>query len=90
MLCRSLAHCIRPLTARTCATGYVTVFLVALATDRAFLLHQPNDTHTRWEDIYDEKHISWRAEHLLNYEVEKKRDDFHHLDLWCAALFSRR
>ncbi len=68
----------------TCATGYITVFLVALVTDRAFLLHQPNGTHTRWEDIYEEKHISWRADKHMDYEAEKTHDDFHHFDFWCA------
>ena len=80
-----LGVCIWALTALTCAAGYVTVFLVALATDRAFLLHQPDDIHSRWQDIYEEAHISWRAEKYLDLDAERTRDDFIHLDLWCAA-----
>ena len=83
------ACCIWLLTTLICGAGYITVFLVALATDRAFLLHQPNDTRSRWEDIYEEKHISWRAEKPLDYAAEKTRDDFYHLDLWCAASLDR-
>ena len=78
--------CSLQLISRPCLlTGYITVFLVALVTDRAFLLHQPDDEHSRWEDIYAESHIAWRTEQHLNYSAEQTRDDFVHLDLWCAA-----
>ena len=69
-----------------CDAGYITVFLVALVTDRAFLLHQPADVHARWEDIYEQKHIAWLAEPHLDYDKEQTRDDFVRLDSWCAFL----
>ena len=72
-------------TACFSVAGYITVFLVALVTDRAFLLHQPDKVHARWEDIYEDKHISWRAEQHLNFSLDQTRDDYVHLDLWCAA-----
>ena len=61
------------------------VFLVALVTDRAFLLHQPDGLCARWEDMFEEKHVAWRAERHLNFCEEQTRDDLVYLDLWCVC-----
>ena len=74
-------HLQRPLA------GYVTVFLLALVTDRAFLLHQPRDVRARWETIYEpRRHVAWQAERYLDYDVERNRSDFCLLDLWCDSV----
>ena len=70
----------------TCAAGYITVFLVALATDRAFLLHQPDNVRSRWVDMYYERHISWLSDPHMDVDAEKSRDNFVHLDLWLSSL----
>ena len=64
--------------------GYVTVFLLALVTDRAFLLHQPRDVRALWETIYEPRHVAWQAEKYLDYDAERNRSDFFLLDLWCG------
>ena len=79
-----------PDTATMCRTGYISVFLVALVTDRAFVLHQPDGVRAQWEDIYAEKHISWSAKQHLNFSAEQQRDNFGTLDLWCAACFANQ
>ena len=61
----------------------MTIFLVALVTDRAFLLHQPSDTRARWETIYEPRHIDWRSDLHLDYDAERERKDFFLLDMWC-------
>jgi hypothetical protein len=67
----------------------VTIFLVALVTDRAFLLHQPSDTHARWETIYEPRHVEWRSNKHLDYNAERERSDFFLLDIWCRPCPSR-
>ena len=64
----------------------MTVFLIALVTDRAFLLHQPSDTRARWETIYEPRHVSWQAERFLDYDAERNRSDLFLLDLWCDSM----
>ena len=76
-------QCLTPAPPR-CA-GYVTIFLIALVTDRAFLLHQPPDVRARWETIYEPHHVAWQAEQHLDYEAERQRDDSFLLDLWCGT-----
>ena len=61
------------------------MFLIALVTDRAFVLHQPPDVRARWETVYEPRHVAWQAERHLDYHVERKRGDFFLLDLWCGA-----
>lgn len=62
--------------------GYVTIFLLALLTDRAFLIHQHPGVHARWETIYGHPHVDWRAERALDYEAAANSSDLQLLDLW--------
>ena len=63
----------------------MTIFLLALVSDRAFLLHQPPDVRARWETIYKPRHVAWQAERYLDYDAERNRSDFFLLDLWCVS-----
>ena len=65
--------------------GYVTIFLLALLTDRAFLIHEHPSVHARWETIYGHPHVDWRAERALDYEAAANSSDFYLLDLWCVS-----